>query len=54
LVIAALPILKSQHCPSTLGFLVFQAGCNLKLSVRFSLASYANKRQAEIVMSFAQ
>lgn len=52
--IAALPILNSQHHPSLLGFVVLQAGCDLQLTVRFFLTSYANKRQAEIVMTFAQ
>src|ERR1700690_3362862 len=51
--IAALLILN-QHCPSMLGFIVFQTGCDLQLTVGFFLASHANKSQAEIVMSFAQ
>ena len=54
MVIAALRILNPQHCPSMLGFVVLQTGCDLQLTVRFFLASYANKRQAEIVMSFVQ
>jgi hypothetical protein len=37
-----------------LGFVALQTGCDLQLTVGFFLASYANKRQAEIVMSFAQ